>query len=184
MERSSVLKDLGLLTLVLGAFFLTFLGHRPFSAPDEGRYVEIPREMVTTGDYLTPHLNGLKYFEKPPLGYWIQAGFINVFGMSEFAMRLPLVLLGLMGCIAVYLAGRQLFNREAGLWGATVLGTSFLYYTLTRIITLDMLVTICLTIGLLAFLCAMQHRAGRSRPKIIGKIFCPCTYLRDLPYSF
>jgi 4-amino-4-deoxy-L-arabinose transferase-like glycosyltransferase len=174
MERSSTLKDVGILTLVLGVLFLAFLGHRPFSAPDEGRYVEIPREMVATGDYLTPRLNGLKYFEKPPLGYWIQAGFIQAFGMSEFAMRLPLVLLGLMGCIAVYLAGRQLFNREAGLWGATVLGTSFLYYTLTRIITLDMLVSICLTIGLLAFLCAMQHKAGRTRRWLMYLCYASC----------
>jgi 4-amino-4-deoxy-L-arabinose transferase-like glycosyltransferase len=53
--------------LLLAIFFGYELGNRHFAHPDEGRYVEIPREMVVTGDYVTPHLNGLKYFEKPAL---------------------------------------------------------------------------------------------------------------------
>ena len=59
--------------LLLGVLWLASLPLRPLFDPDEGRYAEIPREMVASGDWVTPHLNGLKYFEKPPLQYWATA---------------------------------------------------------------------------------------------------------------
>src|SRR5579863_1844606 len=66
-------RDLAVLTLLCVIFLGCVLGVRPLSVPDESRYAEIPREMVATGDYLTPRLNGVKYFEKPPLVYWLEA---------------------------------------------------------------------------------------------------------------
>ena len=59
------------------------LGYRDLVDPDEGRYAEIPREMLVTGDWLTPRLDGLKYFEKPPLQYWITAATFSLFGESN-----------------------------------------------------------------------------------------------------
>ncbi|HXU44122.1 MAG TPA: glycosyltransferase family 39 protein, partial [Thermoanaerobaculia bacterium] len=103
------------------------LGRRALWEPDEGRYAEIPREMVESGDYLTPRINGIKYFEKPPLAYWAAAGAIRIAGPSETAVRTPLALFALLGCAAVYAAGRRLFGRRAGLWAAAVLLTSPLY---------------------------------------------------------
>src|SRR5687767_7435537 len=80
-------RDLALLALVFGTIFFLNLGEAPLVNPDEGRYSEIPREMVASGDYVTPRLNGVLYFEKPPLVYWIVAGMLRVFGPSELAMR-------------------------------------------------------------------------------------------------
>ena len=61
------------LALLLAAVWFGTLEMRKLVRPDEGRYAEIPREMVATGDWLTPRLNGIKYFEKPPLQYWTTA---------------------------------------------------------------------------------------------------------------
>ena len=73
------------------------LNYRHLVKPDEGRYAEIPREMVTTGDWLTPHLNGVLYFEKPALQYWATAAAYEVFGQHEWTARLWPALTGFAG---------------------------------------------------------------------------------------
>ena len=157
------LRDLVLLGVLTALFFGCFLGSRPLSVPDEGRYVEIPREMVGTGDYLTPRLNGVKYFEKPPLFYWFEAGMIKLFGLSEWSVRLGPALFALFGCLAVYYAGTRMFGRLAGLMSACILATSVLYYALSRLITLDMPVSVLLTASLLSFLLGTREPAGAAR---------------------
>jgi 4-amino-4-deoxy-L-arabinose transferase-like glycosyltransferase len=157
------LRDLMLLAAVLGILFGVALGNRALWTPDEGRYVEIPREMVATGDYVTPRLNGVKYFEKPVLFYWLEAGAIRLFGISEWSMRLWPALFALLGCVAVYVAGRQLFDRRAGLLAAAVLATTPLYYLMGRVITLDMAVSVLLTAALLAFLLGVREPPGPAR---------------------
>jgi 4-amino-4-deoxy-L-arabinose transferase-like glycosyltransferase len=157
------LRDLILLTVLTSLFFGIFLGSRPLSVPDEGRYVEIPREMVVTGDYLTPRLNGVKYFEKPPLFYWFEAGAIKLFGLSEWSVRLVPVLFALFGCLAVYYAGARMFGRLTGLLSACVLATSILYYALSRLISPDMPVSVLLTASLLSFLLGTREPAGTTR---------------------
>ncbi|HEX9021068.1 MAG TPA: phospholipid carrier-dependent glycosyltransferase, partial [Nitrospirota bacterium] len=143
-------------------FFCFMLGSRPLSVPDEGRYVEIPREMVATGDYLTPRLNGVKYFEKPALFYWLEAFSIKLFGLDEFTLRLWPALFALSGCLVVSAAGARLFGRLSGLLAATALATSFLYYAMSRAIILDMPVTVFLTAALLSFLVSIRE-AGPAR---------------------
>ncbi len=79
--------------LLLFLFFLLAyilpLGARSLFVPDEVRYAEIPREMIATGDWVVPHLDGVRYFEKPVLGYWVHAGSLLLFGENNFAVRLP-----------------------------------------------------------------------------------------------
>ena len=69
------------------ALGLIGLGKPMLMVPDEGRYAEIPREMLTLNDFVTPHLNSIQYFEKPPLMYWLQAGTMFLLGLSRFAVR-------------------------------------------------------------------------------------------------
>ena len=141
-NTASIWKDLLLLTCLIGMFFGFMIGARPLSTPDEGRYVEIAREMTATGDYVTPRLNGVKYFEKPPLFYWLEAGVIHLSGINEWALRFWPAFLGLLGCLMVYGAGRSLYGRQAGLLSSLVLSTSILYYAHTRIIILDMVLSV------------------------------------------
>lgn len=161
-EKASWGKDLLILSGLILLLFTFLLSHRPFATPDEGRYVEIPREMVMTGDFLTPHLNGLKYFEKPPLFYWMQAGLIRLFGIHEGVLRLWTTFLGLMGCLFVYGMGRYLVGRRAGFLAAGILATSLLYFFLARLIILDMAVTVFISGALLSFWLS-THQVGRKR---------------------
>jgi 4-amino-4-deoxy-L-arabinose transferase-like glycosyltransferase len=152
-----------LLALVLAVWFGYKLGDRALWSPDEGRYAEIPREMLATGDFLTPRLNGVKYFEKPPLMYWLEAGAIRVFGLNEWALRLWPAMFALLGCLAMYFTGRTLYGRRAGLFAAGVLAVSPLYDFMGAILTLDMALTAELTIALCAFLVALSFPLGPRR---------------------
>src|SRR5579862_7141694 len=85
------------LRLLLIAFsalilYLPGLGKPALWEPDEGRYAEIAREMYLSGDYVTPRDNFVRYFEKPPLVYWAETSAISIFGINEFAVRLPAAL--------------------------------------------------------------------------------------------
>lgn len=152
-----------LIMLVLGSLFFILLGDRPLFVPDEGRYAEIAREMVTSGDYITPHLNGVKYFEKPPLFYWLGAIAIKIGGASPFAIRCINALLGVFTCLITYLAGRKLHDRKTGLLAAFILGTSTLFFVMSRMISLDLPVTAFITLTLYAFLLANQQPPGSTR---------------------
>ena len=96
--------DLLLLGLFFGALNLFMLGRLPLANPDEARYAEIPREMIATGDWVTPRLNDTPYFEKPPLVYWCVGLSRIVFGSGEFAARLTPALFAIGGILLTYAA--------------------------------------------------------------------------------
>src|SRR6266540_4227097 len=128
-EELPELRTLLLLTLFFGPAYFLFLGSAPLIEPDEARYAEIAREMLERGDFITPHLNYVKYFEKPPLHYWLTALSFTVFGQNEFAARLPSALAGLLGVLWIYHVGRKVFGPGKGLLGALTLGTCVGYQT-------------------------------------------------------
>src|ERR1700753_3978361 len=101
----------------------------PLIDPDEGRYAEIPREMAVTGDWVTPRLDGLKYFEKPPLQYWATAAAYSVFGFSEWTARLLIVGLAFFPLPMVFGWTARLFGQPAG-WAAMVALAVSPYYEL------------------------------------------------------
>ena len=110
-DSASWRRDLLLLTLAFGALYFALLGGNALSNPDESRYSEIPREMLATGDFVTPKLNGVNYFEKPPLLYWAVAACFAVFGQNEWAARIMPALSGLFGVLLTYAAARRLHGR-------------------------------------------------------------------------
>ncbi|HEY1268651.1 MAG TPA: glycosyltransferase family 39 protein, partial [Candidatus Binatia bacterium] len=141
MRATPLSRDLLWLVPFLAIYFGFLLGGRALWSPVEGRYAEIAREMTVSGDYVSPRLNGVKYFEKPPLFYWLEASSIKLAGVSETALRFWPALFAVLGCLAVYAAGRELFDARTGLLAAVMLATSPLYYALGRIVAVDMVFT-------------------------------------------
>jgi 4-amino-4-deoxy-L-arabinose transferase-like glycosyltransferase len=156
-------RDLIFIMVAVGVLFGFRLGSYPLANPDEGRYAEVPREMVERGDYVIPRLNGVLYFEKPPMLYWLNAMSIRFLGTSEWYLRMWPALFALGGCLMTYTAGRKLFGRSAGLTGTVVLATSLLYYGLSRILILDMIVSSMIAVTLFAFILGVREPPGRTR---------------------
>ena len=128
------------------------LGDYGFLDPDEGRYSEIPREMIESGDYITPRLNYVKYFEKPILHYWFTVAAFKLFGQNEFAGRLTPVLLGLLGCaVTSWLAYIITRNKSASFVSGMILASSTLWYGIAHINITDMTLTFFFTFSLLCF---------------------------------
>lgn len=130
-----------LLLLGTASLYLMRLGAAGLYDPNEGMYAEIPREMLFLRDWLTPHFNFVRYFEKPPLLYWLTALAYQAIGVSQFSARLVTALAGVAGVGIVYGMGRDLWGRRAGLVSGAILATSFGYFIFSRIILTDMLFT-------------------------------------------
>jgi 4-amino-4-deoxy-L-arabinose transferase-like glycosyltransferase len=149
-------RTYGMLAVMLASLWLAILAARPLFNPDEGRYAEIPREMLSGGDWVIPHLNGLAYIEKPPLQYWATALCYRLLGPSEFAARLYCALTALATLCAVWLGARRLWNSDAGWRAVAVLSGTFMFVVLGQLLTLDMSLTFYLTLSLVAFLLAQE----------------------------
>jgi 4-amino-4-deoxy-L-arabinose transferase-like glycosyltransferase len=149
---------LAIVALLIGADNM----NRPLANPDEGRYSEISREMAASGDWVTPRLNGIKYFEKPPLQYWASALSFRLFGENEYSARLYIMF---AGCASILLAGwlaRRLWGMEVALASMLALACSPYFMALGGIVTLDMGLTLWTTATLFSFIAA-EH--AREDPK-------------------
>ena len=153
-----------LVLLAFAAVWFSNLEYRKLVNPDEGRYAEIPREMVASGDWVTPRLNDIKYFEKPALQYWATAVAYTLFGEHQWTARLWSALTGFLGVLMVYFTGRRLFGATAGWYAALVLGSSLLYVLIGHVNTLDMGVSFFLSAAVCAFLLA-QHDGADARAR-------------------
>ena len=138
-----------LIVVLLVAWFAS-LELRGLFIPDEGRYAEIPREMLDTGDWVTPRLNGLKYFDKPPMQYWLTAASFAVLGEDEWTARLPSTLLGFLAVVMTAFTARQLWDARAALTAGVVLGSSWAYYLSGQYLTLDIMLSAFLSFALCA----------------------------------
>lgn len=152
-----------LLWIALAVVWFGTLDQRALLRPDEGRYAEIPREMVATGDWLTPRLNDLKYFEKPALQYWTTAIGFKVFGESEWTARLWPALTGFLSIVLAGWTGRRLWGPPAGHLAAAILASSLLFVVMGHLLTLDMGLSFFLQVAWTGFLFAQQEdrRSGR-----------------------
>jgi 4-amino-4-deoxy-L-arabinose transferase-like glycosyltransferase len=154
-------KVYGALATLLALLWLATLSARPLFNTDEGRYAEIPREMLSGGDWVIPHLNGLAYIEKPPLQYWATALSYRLLGPSAFAARLYCALTALATIVLVWLAARRLWSAEAGWRAAAVLSGMLMFVVLGQLLTLDMSLTFWMTLSLAAFLLAQAAAQPR-----------------------
>jgi 4-amino-4-deoxy-L-arabinose transferase-like glycosyltransferase len=141
------------------AIWFYALGARTLVPTDEGRYAEMAREMAASGDWITPRLNGIKYFEKPPLQIWIGALTFRAFGLGEWQARLWTGLCGLFGIAMTAYAGRRLFNQRIGGNAGLVLASCFMWAAMAHVNTLDMGLAAMMALALCALLIAQQDEA-------------------------
>lgn len=151
--------------ILLAVAYLVGLAIRPLFIPDEVRYGEIAREMLASGDWIVPRLNGLLYFEKPPLGYWLNALSLLVFRDSAFAVRFSSIASVAASAATVYLLGRPfLRDRRAALFAVFVYITTFEVYGVGTYGLLDSVFAATLNIGIAAFATALaSERPNRLR---------------------
>jgi 4-amino-4-deoxy-L-arabinose transferase-like glycosyltransferase len=133
---------------------------RPMLDPDEGRYAEIPREMLAHGDWITPRFNDLKYFEKPPLQYWGTAAVYAVFGLSELTSRLWSVGLAFACLPLVFVWVRRRYGYDGALAALAALGVSPYFLVIGHLNLLDAAFTFWLTAAVLAFCTAQSEPPG------------------------
>jgi 4-amino-4-deoxy-L-arabinose transferase-like glycosyltransferase len=154
-----------LLWLVLALLWFGPLETPHLTDPDEGRYAEIPREMSVSGDWVTPRLDDIKYFEKPPLQYWATAVAYTLFGQHAWTARLWSALCAYLGLLLSWALTRRLYDERAAALTVIVQASSLLYLGLARITTLDM----SLCFGLQMALCALALLAQqRAAPPVTG----------------
>jgi 4-amino-4-deoxy-L-arabinose transferase-like glycosyltransferase len=129
--------------------------------PDEGRYAQIPREMLERGEWVVPTLQGEAYLDKPPLMYWLIAISYRIFGVSPEAARLAPALCVHFTILLVYLLGRRSIGERAALWAAVLLAVAPGFVSIARLLLLDGLLVLCVTTSVL---CGFEAvRTGRLK---------------------
>lgn len=157
-DRQIGLNHLAALGLL--SFFLLIFGtwKLPLIGPDEPRYAEIGRAMALTGDWITPRLGGIDWFEKPALTYWLVAGGFKLFGESEFTARIGIGLTGMLGVLLLYLVGTRFRSARFGYLSAAVLVSSGMWIGFSRVATFDLPLSVSIELALIAWL--LWDRAG------------------------
>ncbi len=153
--------------LTLAALFLLLLvlaAWRPLAVPDEGRYGEIGRWMLHSGDWLTPRLNGIPFFHKPPLLHWMEAVSMAAFGVHVWAVRLVPALHAGMMLLALYLSARQFTTELIARRAVWMLGTSLSFLMGGQYVNHDMLVAAWIGVAIWCFALAFMHQPNSGKP--------------------
>jgi len=116
------------LAVAAAAWLICFAWARPLAVPDEGRYTDIARWMVLTGDWVIPRLNGLPFIQKPPLYFWLEAIGLSLAGTSLLVARWVSIAAGLVTAYAVYRFTGSRFGESAARWSLIVLLTSLFFF--------------------------------------------------------
>ncbi len=129
----------------------------------DSTHAEAAREMVVTGDYVTLHINGVRYLEKPPLPYWLVAICYKILGVNEFSTRLPMVLSVMLLGVLAFCWGRRAFGERTGIYGGLFVFTCAGVYLFTRVLIPDVLLSLLIAAALYFFLTALERDAAPWR---------------------
>ncbi len=158
---------LALLLAGCAIVFLGGLGGLPLFGRDEALYAEAAREMLASGDWITPRVNGALFFEKPPLYYWLAGTSYSVFGVSPFAARLPAALSAILTTVLTAHLAARVWGRRAGLLAGLALATSLQMIVIGRLGIMDLPLTCLITLALLAY-AQWRRRGGIFAPAAFG----------------
>lgn len=132
--------------------YLMLLGNVPLLDPDEPVYGETAKEMLATGDFLSPRIYGDFWYDKPPLFYWLEAASFSLFGVSTLSARLPSALLGAACVVYLYRSARKIFSENTAFLGAFIFASMLETSVLARSAVTDMTLTFALTVAMMSFL--------------------------------
>jgi 4-amino-4-deoxy-L-arabinose transferase-like glycosyltransferase len=147
---------------------------RPLAIPDEGRYVGVAWDMLRSGDWLVPRLDGYPYFHKPPLFYWITASSLALIGHNELASRVAPIMGALIGVLSLFLFLRHWVNQSIAVASAAILLVQPFWFLGGQYANLDMLVAgfISATILLLAHAVLCMRAGSPYRVWLMGAYAC------------
>ena len=160
-SRTTLALSLGLLLLTAALLFFAGLGRFPLLEPDEGRNAEVGREMMASGDWITPHFNGFAYLDKPAVYFWMVAASLETFGVSEGAARVPSALMAAATLLLVWFLARRMFGDAAGLRAGIIFAACPLALMLAREVITDMTLTFFVTLTMVAFWLLEESNFGR-----------------------
>ncbi len=152
--------------LVMGIAAVIFLG-TIFSPPSlmddvDSVHAAIARTMLRSGDWITPRLDGVVYLDKSPMTYWAIAASYAVFGVHDWAARIPLAWSAILLCGVTVLFGAWAFGRKAGFYAGLALATCVGLFLFTRILIPEVMLTLSVTVTMWAFLRLLED--GEARP--------------------
>jgi 4-amino-4-deoxy-L-arabinose transferase-like glycosyltransferase len=156
-NRSSAVRDGALIAAIAALSFIPWLGRLHLFDWDEINFAEAAREMLVTGDFRRVQIGFQPFAEKPPLFMWVQALSMRIFGVGEFAARLPNALVGIITLVGIYVVGRRLIDRRFGLWWALAFGGSLLPNLYFRSGIIDPLFNLLIFAGIVA-LSEFEHQ--------------------------
>jgi len=157
---------LWLLLAVATSLLLVEAGHTPFFEPDEARYAEIPREMLAAGDFVAPHLNGHRAYEKPPLHYWAVAASMKAFGETEMAARLPAKLSAVGMVLALAAIAAFCFGERVAILAGLIVATSLLVVAIGRLNIIDGPLSFAVATSAFAFASFQEHERSGARARV------------------
>ncbi|MGI8959498.1 MAG: ArnT family glycosyltransferase [Bryobacteraceae bacterium] len=159
-----------IVVLIASVIFIGCIISPPSLMDDvDATQASISRTMLETGDWVTPHLDGVKYMEKPPLKYWIIAVFFKLFGMHDYTARLPLAVTTVLLCWLTFRIGVWAFGTRAGFYAGVMLSTCIGLFLFTRVLIADVQLTFTITLAIWSFLRAMDK--DEPSPRLWGLLF-------------
>lgn len=159
------------------------LGAYPLLDPDEGRYAEVPREMIESGDWVTPRLNYVPYFEKPPLTYWIVGASMQLLGQTELAARLAPAAFGFLGMLVACWLGAVTLGPASSRWAPAVLVTSPMYFAVARIPATDIFLSVLFAGALTAYWSGENRKAWDWPARILAGVLLGLAILAKGPVA-
>jgi 4-amino-4-deoxy-L-arabinose transferase len=151
------------LFLLFALLYLAPIGVRPLASPDEVRYGEISREMLASGDWVAPRFIGVRYFEKPVLGYWLNSVSLAALGENAYALRLPVALATGLTALIVFLLTRRFVTNFSAALATSIFLTTLLVGGVGTFGVLDAFLALCLTAALAAYYVALTETCAARR---------------------